>query len=512
MISIVQLAASAALGAFIGYATNAIAIKSLFRPLKPRWYTLGWQGVIPRNRVRMAENISRVVGEDLLGRDYLLEQVHGAALQESLQGYIADKVGRALSLDLAGVFTRLPAAWQEQGLEEVVRRGLEFVGAWREGGSGRGAREWLVDVLLAHLRERELAQVLPSRQVEDLAAALGRTLGRKQTREHLQRILRAQLEDYLGADRPLEELVPQDLRELLHARLKKQVPDILARVATWLQAPENVEHISDRILVALETYAERESLLRRLVGELGLRLFREQIRIAVRERIPRVAHDYLHSVETQKRVEEQLIGGVERFLQRPLKEVVGGHHEFLAAKIGFIAATWISSPEVQDRLQGLLMDHYRERAPSRLDDLLPDRFWNRAREDLLEVMQIPPERIPGWSAALATWLRRQLRHSRVQLRDWAGMTSKNEEALIRQLREKATELLQTEVPVLLKQFDLRDLVRAKIMAFDLLRVEGLIKDIISDQLRFINLLGAVLGGLVGLLLPFLNAWIAALNP
>ncbi len=60
MISFVQMAASAVLGAFIGYFTNAVAIKSLFRPLRPRWFTLGWQGVIPRNQRKMADNISQV--------------------------------------------------------------------------------------------------------------------------------------------------------------------------------------------------------------------------------------------------------------------------------------------------------------------------------------------------------------------------------------------------------------------------------------------------------------------
>ena len=80
--------------------------------------------------------------------------------------------------------------------------------------------------------------------------------------------------------------------------------------------------------------------------------------------------------------------------------------------------------------------------------------------------------------------------------------------LVQQMRKKATELLRSEVPVLLAQFDITELARARIMDFDLLRVERLIKDIISEQLRFINLLGAVLGGGVGLLLPFLNSWIA----
>ena len=84
-------------------------------------------------------------------------------------------------------------------------------------------------------------------------------------------------------------------------------------------------------------------------------------------------------------------------------------------------------------------------------------------------------------------------------------------ALIQWTQEKATKLLEANVPVLIERFDIQDMVHAKIMKFDLLRVERLIKDIISDQLRYINLLGAVLGGLVGVLLPFLNAFIASLH-
>ena len=178
MISMVQMAASAALGAFIGYATNAIAIKSLFRPLKPRWYTLGWQGVIPCNRDRMAENISRVVGEDLLGREYLLQQVQSAALQENLHGFLAAKLNQVLDLNTAAVFARLPAAWQEQGLEDVVRRALELMADWSRGEAALEVKERLLDVLEEYLRAQELGRVLPPGQMEDLVALLARALAR----------------------------------------------------------------------------------------------------------------------------------------------------------------------------------------------------------------------------------------------------------------------------------------------------------------------------------------------
>ena len=68
---------------------------------------------------------------------------------------------------------------------------------------------------------------------------------------------------------------------------------------------------------------------------------------------------------------------------------------------------------------------------------------------------------------------------------------------------RATELLQREVPVLLDEIDIAHMVREQVLGFDLLRVEDMVRSLISDQLRYIELLGAVLGGLVGVSLPFL---------
>ncbi len=58
--------------------------------------------------------------------------------------------------------------------------------------------------------------------------------------------------------------------------------------------------------------------------------------------------------------------------------------------------------------------------------------------------------------------------------------------------------------MLLDELDIACMVREQVMAFDLLRVEYMVRSLIADQLRYIELLGAVLGAIVGLALPYLN--------
>ncbi|MDY6898990.1 MAG: DUF445 family protein [Cyanobacteriota bacterium] len=61
---------SPVLGGIIGYFTNDLAIKMLFRPYKP-WYIGGKQlpftpGLIPRNQERLARNVSKTIMQSLL--------------------------------------------------------------------------------------------------------------------------------------------------------------------------------------------------------------------------------------------------------------------------------------------------------------------------------------------------------------------------------------------------------------------------------------------------------------
>ena len=58
------------LGAFIGYVTNYIAIRMLFRPLRP-WRIFGVRlpltpGIIPAKRGELAERMGDMVGSHLL--------------------------------------------------------------------------------------------------------------------------------------------------------------------------------------------------------------------------------------------------------------------------------------------------------------------------------------------------------------------------------------------------------------------------------------------------------------
>ena len=301
------------------------------------------------------------------------------------------------------------------------------------------------------------------------------------------------------------------MRDVLHDRLQREIPEILERIARWLRDPENVESLVERILKALEAYAGQANWLKSLITNLGLHFFREEITQALHQRIPLLAREYLHSEEVREQIARQLLDGVNALLRKPVVEVVGDHRHVLAQRVGSIAATWISSTEAQEALGSFSATSTASTASVNSTRWCQKGVRRTVRQRLSKALRLPRDKIEPWSVQLSAFLRERLQHSRTPLREWTGLGRDDEKALVQWAQDKATKVLETQVPVLIARFDIQSMVYAKIMKFDLLRVERLIKDIISDQLRYINLLGAVLGGLVGVLLPFLNAFIASLH-
>ena len=70
-----------------------------------------------------------------------------------------------------------------------------------------------------------------------------------------------------------------------------------------------------------------------------------------------------------------------------------------------------------------------------------------------------------------------------------------EEGLYRQVGE----VLQKEVPPLIETLNVKRMVEEKVNQLDILQVEGLLMGIMQEQFKYINLFGATLGLLIGLL-------------
>jgi uncharacterized membrane protein YheB (UPF0754 family) len=120
-----QFAVPPLAGAFIGYLTNVIAIKMLFRPLHER-RVFGLRlpftpGILPRQRHKLADSIGAMVERELLTPELLRQRLAQADLREKMAGYISAFTGQILERPL-GDF--LGGAAFETALGQSIKKRL----------------------------------------------------------------------------------------------------------------------------------------------------------------------------------------------------------------------------------------------------------------------------------------------------------------------------------------------------------------------------------------------------
>lgn len=90
----------AIIGGIIGYITNVVAIKMLFKPYEPIKIPLTnieIMGLIPRRRAEIAKNVAETVKRELLSEDDIFNGIIKDEDKEEIASYINSKIGNIIS-------------------------------------------------------------------------------------------------------------------------------------------------------------------------------------------------------------------------------------------------------------------------------------------------------------------------------------------------------------------------------------------------------------------------------
>jgi uncharacterized membrane protein YheB (UPF0754 family) len=114
-----QLGLFVFIGGFIGWVTNKIAIKMLFRPIKPiRLGFMTLQGVLPKRKTQIAVSIGETVEAQFVNKEELLQSL----LDEQTKQSILSSIQRILVAKIKEVVPSMMLAMLGQGLDDLVRK------------------------------------------------------------------------------------------------------------------------------------------------------------------------------------------------------------------------------------------------------------------------------------------------------------------------------------------------------------------------------------------------------
>lgn len=114
------------LGGVIGYVTNRLAVKMIFRPIQPiNVLGIRVQGVIGRRQAELARSIGRVVGDHLVQHDDILDGLKQVELEPLIEKAVdrglESKIEQLRSLPLIGGFL---TADRIGDLKQAIVRGV----------------------------------------------------------------------------------------------------------------------------------------------------------------------------------------------------------------------------------------------------------------------------------------------------------------------------------------------------------------------------------------------------
>lgn len=95
MSNILKIALLASIGGVIGYITNVLAIKLIFRPIEPiKVPILNFEiiGLIPKRRNEISKNIGEIIQEEFLSMDDIISNIMNEEDKENIIEYIKEKI------------------------------------------------------------------------------------------------------------------------------------------------------------------------------------------------------------------------------------------------------------------------------------------------------------------------------------------------------------------------------------------------------------------------------------
>ncbi|MCF6097041.1 DUF445 family protein [Thermovorax subterraneus] len=124
ILPILQLVFTPLVGAFIGWQTNVLAIRLIFRPLKPvKILGMEFQGLIPKRRKELAKNVGEVLEREIISSDDIINRLTAEEMKFQILSRIKDILEQKINEKLLYLPTTFKTAIANFLLDAVDRNG-----------------------------------------------------------------------------------------------------------------------------------------------------------------------------------------------------------------------------------------------------------------------------------------------------------------------------------------------------------------------------------------------------
>lgn len=506
---LIQAVVTIGVGAISGGITNAVAIWMLFHPYESRGFgAFRIQGAIPKNKARLARSIGRTVGERLLTPEDLAERLSAPAVRAAFDQAVAQFLDGLLERERGPLREHLEpelVVALDQAIAGLAPRVADGVSAYACSPEFEQLVSGWVQRIRVEVQDRPLSETLTGSRRAALKGNVEIWVERLAEGDELERTLRAfvdrQLETLSRDDRPLLDRLPPGVVAAVELAITDYLPIALERLSALLADPEARGIIEEALRTAFD-HSVRDLLLHeRILARIMVtdRTIERLVDGFEREGFDRFAES-LAEPEMKAQVTRAVNDAVVNFLRLPMGERI---RRFAPDRRQALA------DNIADWLVRVARDAATREAIARAVDRLLEVVERRTWGEVLGV--VPPERLANFAAEVlaAERGRRWVQESVTQMtaallarpigRPSAWLGGETTAALRGALAEAAWVWLQEQIPRVVEQIRVPEMVEQKVLGFSTQRMEEIVRNVTQRELDLIVRIGYGLGGLVGLI-------------
>lgn len=461
---VINLITTPLVAGVVGYITNKIAIKMLFRPYEPKWYTLGWQGIVPKTRPKLAVKISEIVGQKLLAHDDFLYALENNDIKAKIHNIIAEKLKSLNSKDIHALI-RL------SNLEDKIIDNKEVIN-----------------------------NVLNNAAVAVIDIFLNRKIDINSFREpvfnlvknfNLEKAIDEQIEktinSFLSEDKTLQNILPQDILNRKNDLVEYLIITIMANIRK-LGKNDMVKAVLAQKVVnfkdSMLSSATGMDILK--AGFINLFLSNEKIEQIVENELPHITEDLSTNPVIYKNIYKTIEEEIDNLLKKPVSEIIvklgfSDNHDIVL----YIKNHFVTNTNILEKVSALILDklyQYSSLTVKEILVLLNIDIYKFIKIDVMDILNAE-----NYKLVKANMINK-----------FTAFISSNYNKIADVITEIAIKLIKSNLKYALNAVNIEKIVKDKINALPLPEVENILFSFMKEHFKWINILGFFIGFVIGL--------------
>lgn len=488
----------ALIGAVIGYITNWLAIKMLFRPREAK-YIFGMKlpftpGLIPKEKSRIANKVGETVGTHLLNSDSLGKALKDDKIKAKFNEVAKEKINQVINSNstleesLKNTLGENYYALKGNMINNIAKTILESI---QEEEFKNKVKFYIVDSIKERLN-KEPEKIIDFINSNKFREVIINTLGEEKTRDIIGKALLKEVKTLEKEDLTIEEVIPENIKPYIEEYVKSQ-KDTLVDIIKNLLRDNEVSHkiksaINDNIPSIVSMFLSGDVIYGKLVSLVDKSLSEEENK----EYICDAALAFVH--ESMKKKVSDVINNVGEEKLEVISDALGDKiskklntEENIDSIISKLNCK-ISSFNSYEEIIKVLFNDYENILIDNIDSMISQIVNNNQLSGEISKM-------------IEKVFDKFLQNS---LNDICYNKQNLENSIMSILDNLYNDFVENKSAKVLEIVDISSIVEEQINAFEVDYAEEIIIGIANKELKAITWLGALLGGILGILSPLLS--------